>query len=154
MNKEFDITKEKFLSFKQYFLDEEDVELGKLYISIFDGWLSEEDYIAKVEKASKDEIIKINTARLNFFKQFIDDCVIYDAKLNKFLSFASHDSFINKCTDSLDDSEDFLIFDYKHNVVLNTSYDFTDICYFTEDSDLAFVRSIASKSGLFSFLSE
>lgn len=147
----FDPLNAKSLPFKKYFVDDEEVGLERLFISVFDGWLSEDDYVQKIEKASAEEIERINSHRLNFFKEFFSHCVIFDVKSNKFIEDLDIDSLMGKCSSSLNDSEDFLIFDYVNNLVVNTSFDYTDICYFTSYSNVDFVIKVASENQLFTF---
>ena len=92
----FDPLNAEFLPFKKYFVDEEEVELKRLFISVFDGWLSEDDYVLKIEKASAEEIERINSHRLNFFKTFFSHCVVFDVKSYKFIEDLDIDSLIGK----------------------------------------------------------
>lgn len=146
----------KFRVFKHYFIDNNDnypdtEGLSKLYISKFNGWLSEVDYVLYIEKSSDLDIKMINEMRLKFFLSFFDSSVVFDSASERFLNPKSRDEFENRCVQSLDNSEDFLIVDYDNWVAINTSYDFTDICYFSNESDLTRIEAIAKDCGLYAF---
>lgn len=148
---EFNPLSPEFVMFKSYFLGEEDIALGKLFVSVFDGWLSEVEYDSKVKEILPAERTRINNVRLSFFKEFFPHSVIFDSRQNEFVKTSNMNSFIEKCKIGLDDSEEFLIYDYKHRCILNTSYDFTDVCYYNPESDLESIKKIARQHRLYSF---
>jgi hypothetical protein len=135
-----------------YFLGEIDVDFGRLIVCEFDGWLDLEGYENFIVNISSENKKIINDKRRFFFSRFIGRCVVYDWENNTFREPTDVHHFWEMCEEGIDDSERFVLLDWENYVAIQTGYELTDICFFTESSTIEDIKSYAKEAGLHTFI--
>ena len=121
--------------FRSSFFDGE-VELyaKTSYLSVFDGWLSRQDFDLKIKNASLELVGEYNSCRKRMFKRFYHECFFLNQEDKQYYEFSDEAEFVKILGDNLDYSENFLLVSKKNNYAIQTGYDFTDNFYFLDDS--------------------
>lgn len=135
-----------------YFQNEIDVDLSKLFVCEFDGWLDRNQYETLILNISNESKKIINDKRRCFFKNFIGRCVVYDWQGNVFRVPIDENHFWEMCEEGLDDSESFLLFDLDNYVAVQTGYELTDTCFFKENSNILEIKKFAKEAMLNAFV--
>lgn len=138
--------------FVGYFQGEMDVDFGRLIICEFDGWLDREGYDNQIVNISGENRKIINDKRRSFFSRFIGRCVVHDWENNIFRVPDDENHFWKMCEEGVDDSERFVLLDLDNYVAIQTGYELTDICFFTESSNIEEIKKFAKEAELYAFI--
>lgn len=77
---------------------------------------------------------------------------MYDWENNTFREPTDEHHFWEMCEEGIDDSERFVLLDLENHVAIQTGYELTDICFFTESSTIEDIKNYAEEAGLHTFI--
>lgn len=130
-------------------IDSKELGYFSFAVSIFDGWLSRENYSEAMKEIQTKRHEEVSAKRVDFLTMFYEGAVMYNNKTT--VSFESKQDYITKISKAIYEEREMVLLNADFGLVINITYDYTDILHFKDKKYINKISKGVSENGLSMF---